>query len=155
MPSSWVAGIPLMARINFVDAHEMIDSRHSIPTTATFIRAGDGRRDHCGVTTDPAVDSSPTPGCSCRSTAPPSSLPRQGEGAVVRKSHQTANRSPIGSVSLGELISTTPQSPHQQHGSRRPAAAVGDSDPAIRRQYGDRRPVADDGKARGSRSVVG
>ena len=155
MPSSWVAGIPLMARINVHGAAEMIDSRHSIPTTATFIRAGDGRRDHCGVTTDPAVDSSATPGCSCRSTAPPSSLPRQGEGAAVRKSHQTANRSPIGSVSLGELISTTPQSPHQQYGSRRPAAAVGDSDPAIRRQRGDRRPAADDGKARGSRSVVG
>jgi hypothetical protein len=114
-----------------------------------------GSRDHRDVTTDPAVDSSATPGCSCRSTAPPSSLPRQGEGAVVRKSHQTANRSPIGCVSLGELISITPQSPHQQHGSRRPAAAVGDSDPAIRRQQGDRRPVADDGKAWGSRSVVG
>ena len=72
-----------------------------------------------------------------------------------QKTRHTANRSLTRSVSLCELIKHPPQSPHQQDGSRRPAAAVGDSDPAIRRQQGDRRPVADDGKARGSRSVVG
>ena len=46
-----------------------------------------------------------------------------------RKSRPTANRSPTCSVFLDELISTTPQLLHQQFGSRRPAAAVGDSDP--------------------------
>jgi len=35
-----------MARINVHGAAEMIDSRHFSPITATFIRAGDGRRDH-------------------------------------------------------------------------------------------------------------
>jgi len=127
----------LMARINFHGAYEIDASRHSSPTTATFIRAPvevENLRCH----RRPGGRTSPTAARSCHSIAI----------TVRRNPRPTANRSPTGSVSLVELISTTPQSLRQQYGSRCPAAAVGDSDPAIRRQLGNRRPVADDGKAR-------
>ena len=127
-----------MARINVHGADKWIDSRHSSPTAATFIRAGDG-------------DAGIAPLRRGRGRFNPHGWPVEPRHRENReqKSRPTTNRSPTRSVSLGELIKHHPQTSHQQYGSRRPAAAVGDSDPAIRRQRGDRRPAADDGKARG------
>ena len=72
-----------MARINFHDAYEMIDMRHSSPTTATFIRAGDGRSTPRDAFTDPAVDTSPTAGSSSHAA-----------GAVLQEI--SSNREPSG-----------------------------------------------------------